>query len=87
MASNKGKFYLSSNTVYGQSQSEKKLLVIQVVSKFCLLIINIKETENLDNDINDSLEMYPSCNAVGYDIIHWKPNINDKKFSPFEEEQ
>ena len=62
-------------------------VVIQVVSNFCLLIINIKGTENLDNDVNDSLEMYPSCNAVGYDVIHWKPNINDKKFSPFEEEQ
>ena len=49
--------------------------------------MNIKEIECIDNDVNDSLVVNISCNTVGYNIIHWKPNINDKVFPPFEEEQ
>ena len=49
--------------------------------------MNIKEIECIGNDVNYSLIVKVSCNAVGYDIIHWEPNINDQIFPSFEEEQ
>ena len=49
--------------------------------------MNIKEIECIDNDVNDSLVVNVSCNAVGYNVIHCEPNINDQIFPPFEEEQ
>ena len=49
--------------------------------------MNIKEIECIGNDVNYSLIVKVSCNAVSYDIIHWETNINDQIFPSFEEEQ
>ena len=49
--------------------------------------MNIKEIECMDNHVNDILVVNVSCNAVGYNIIHWEPNIKDQIFPPFKEEQ